>query len=385
VLLAAVSLIAAGCSADATRFAENPFANRSQPARGDVTGSVSRAPAQYAQTQRVQAQPLPPPTPTYMSAPATRPAVSAPPVQRMAAPQPMPPAVHTNTIVTASAPPPRRASAPQPAPQISAPRSAAPQSASGRVHTVEPGDTLMRLTRLYNRSLSDIARANNLPTNASLHIGQRVVIPGAGGQQTASAMPQTRQPQPAEPARQPQQASRQAPASVVQQNWPSEAPAREEQVASAQSVTPVSHSPQAEQPRPQNSASADRGFRWPARGRVIAGFGPRPNGQRNDGINIAVPQGTPVRAAEDGVVAYAGNELKSYGNLVLIRHDNGYVTAYAHASEITVKRDQKVRRGEVIARAGQTGGVDHPQLHFEVRKGSAPVDPMPFLDRGGSI
>jgi murein DD-endopeptidase MepM/ murein hydrolase activator NlpD len=115
---------------------------------------------------------------------------------------------------------------------------------------------------------------------------------------------------------------------------------------------------------------------------VIAGFGPKPTGQQNDGINVSVPEGTPIRAAEDGVVAYAGNELKTYGNLVLIRHSNGYVTAYAHASEILVKRDEPVKRGQVIARSGQTGNVSSPQVHFEIRKGSSPVDPTPHLDRG---
>lgn len=116
------------------------------------------------------------------------------------------------------------------------------------------------------------------------------------------------------------------------------------------------------------------GFRWPARGRVINGFG---NG--NEGINIAVPEGTPVKAAEGGVVAYAGSELKGYGNLVLVRHDNGWVSAYANNAELKVKRGDKVTRGQTIARSGQTGNVTSPQLHFELRKGSTPVDPLPHL------
>ena len=97
-----------------------------------------------------------------------------------------------------------------------------------------------------------------------------------------------------------------------------------------------------------------------------------------------MPEGTAIKAAEDGVVAYAGNELKTYGNLVLIRHSNGYVTAYAHASEIMVKRDDTVKRGQVIAKSGQTGSVSAPQVHFEIRKGSTPVDPAPFLAKGGN-
>jgi murein DD-endopeptidase MepM/ murein hydrolase activator NlpD len=120
-------------------------------------------------------------------------------------------------------------------------------------------------------------------------------------------------------------------------------------------------------------------MRWPVRGKVISGFGPKTNGLKNEGINIAVPEGTSVRAAEGGVVAYSGNELKGYGNLVLIRHDSGYVTAYAHAKELFVKRGDTVKRGDVIAKAGQTGSVSSPQLHFEVRKGATALDPMKFL------
>ena len=120
-------------------------------------------------------------------------------------------------------------------------------------------------------------------------------------------------------------------------------------------------------------------FGWPVRGRLIAGFGSKPDGTQNDGINLAVPEGTPIKAADDGVVAYAGNELKGYGNLVLISHANGFVSAYAHASELMVKRGDTVKRGQVIAHAGQTGNVTSPQLHFEIRKGSTPVDPTQYL------
>jgi murein DD-endopeptidase MepM/ murein hydrolase activator NlpD len=121
-------------------------------------------------------------------------------------------------------------------------------------------------------------------------------------------------------------------------------------------------------------------FRWPVRGKVITTYGAKTNGKSNDGINLAVPEGTPVKAAEDGVVAYSGNELKGYGNLVLVRHSNGYVTAYAHASELMVKRGDTIKRGQIIAKSGQSGEVGSPQLHFEIRKGSSPVDPLQFLN-----
>jgi murein DD-endopeptidase MepM/ murein hydrolase activator NlpD len=126
----------------------------------------------------------------------------------------------------------------------------------------------------------------------------------------------------------------------------------------------------------QQEKSENVSFRWPAHGRVIAGFGAKGG---NEGINIAVPEGTPVKAAEGGIVAYAGSELKGYGNLVLVRHDNGWVSAYANNGEILVKRGEKVKRGQSIAKSGQTGNVSSPQLHFELRKGATPVDPMPHL------
>ncbi|WP_282583690.1 peptidoglycan DD-metalloendopeptidase family protein [Lichenifustis flavocetrariae] len=127
------------------------------------------------------------------------------------------------------------------------------------------------------------------------------------------------------------------------------------------------------------SAVADNNpeFRWPARGRIIQGFKGGTGG--NDGINIAVPEGTAVKAAEGGVVAYAGSELKGYGNLVLIRHPNGFVSAYANNGEIDVKRGETVKRGQMIAKSGQSGNVSSPQLHFELRKGSTPVDPTQYL------
>ena len=133
--------------------------------------------------------------------------------------------------------------------------------------------------------------------------------------------------------------------------------------------------PQAAAPAPAPAI----GFRWPAKGRVIAGFG---GASANEGINIALPEGTPVKAAEDGTVAYAGSDVKGYGKLVLIRHDNGYVSAYAHNGEIAVKHGEKVKRGQPIAKSGQSGNVTSPQLHFEIRKGAQPVDPMPHLQGG---
>jgi murein DD-endopeptidase MepM/ murein hydrolase activator NlpD len=120
-------------------------------------------------------------------------------------------------------------------------------------------------------------------------------------------------------------------------------------------------------------------FVWPVQGKVIGAFGSSKDGMKNDGINIAAPSGAPVVASADGTVAYAGNELRGFGYMILIRHDGGYVTAYAHNASLLVKKGDKVKRGQTIARVGQTGAVFGPQLHFEIRKGTQPVDPMSFL------
>ena len=123
------------------------------------------------------------------------------------------------------------------------------------------------------------------------------------------------------------------------------------------------------------AAAPDQTFRWPAKGRVISGYG----SSGNEGINIAVPEGTSVKAAEDGTVAYAGSDVKGYGKLVLVRHANGYVSAYAHNGELDVKPGEKVKRGQTIAKSGASGNVTSPQLHFEIRKSGAPIDPMSQL------
>jgi len=255
-----------------------------------------------------------------------------------------------------------------PAPAIAAPATAAATTGGKHVHVVAPGETLMALSRKYHKPLAQIARANNIPPHTMVKVGDRIVIPGVAPQ--AAATP------PAKVAEAPKAVPAAAPAAPAA---PKVATVPAAATPTAAMVTPVAHQP--EPPKVKTDVtSAMPKFRWPVNGRVITAFGPRPSGAKNDGINVAVPENTPIKAADDGVVAYAGNELKTYGNLVLVRHPNGYVTAYAHASEILVKRDEPVKRGQIIAKTGHTGNVTSPQLHFEVRKGSTPVDPTPFLD-----
>jgi murein DD-endopeptidase MepM/ murein hydrolase activator NlpD len=237
-----------------------------------------------------------------------------------------------------------------------APRTAG--APGGGTHIVAPGETLHSISRLYGKPVLAIAKANNIAPTTMLRIGDRIIIPGV------QAGPATRVPPRAEappPIAAPRMATAESPHSA---RLASPAPAVQPQ-SPVKSAEPAGGMPS---------------FRWPVRGRIIAGFGPKPNGLQNDGINLAVPEGTPIKAAEDGVIAYAGNELKGYGNLVLVRHSNGFVTAYAHASEILVKRGDHIKRGQVIARSGQTGNVSSPQLHFEIRKGANPVDPTQYLN-----
>ncbi len=265
---------------------------------------------------------------------------------------------------------------PAPAP-VAAPAPIAPRaSATDNVHVVQPGESLIGLSRKYGVPLATLAKANNVQVYHKVAMGDRIVIPGAARGQSAAArpMPQAQQQQVASAA-----PMLPPPATPVQTR--TAAPA----VAKVQSVPAETARMATEAPAPESTVKQAEAtgsmpsFRWPVKGRIIAGFGQAANGAQNDGINLAVPEGTPVKAAEDGVVAYAGNELKGYGNLVLVRHSNGYVSAYANASELLVKRGDSVKRGQTIAHAGQTGNVTSPQLHFEIRKGSTPVDPTKYL------
>jgi murein DD-endopeptidase MepM/ murein hydrolase activator NlpD len=258
---------------------------------------------------------------------------------------------------------------------VAAPALAAPASkavaVAPTVHVVNRGDTLLGIARRNHVPLSDLAKANSLEPSAKLKLGMKLTVPGP---KTAAAAPAA-QPAPVAVAAQPA-AALAAPATkmaAVTGGPPQSA-------RLAQATTTVEDTAAATPAKAADATGALPTFRWPVRGKVITSYGAKTNGKSNDGINLAVPEGTPVKAAEDGVVAYSGNELKGYGNLVLVRHSNGYVTAYAHASELLVKRGDPIKRGQIIAKSGQSGEVGSPQLHFEIRKGSSPVDPLQFLN-----
>jgi murein DD-endopeptidase MepM/ murein hydrolase activator NlpD len=230
----------------------------------------------------------------------------------------------------------------------------------------------MSIARRNHVPVAELAKANNLDQSAKLSLGMKLTVPGS---KSAAAAP-VAQPVAAAPAQ--PAAPVAAPATKMAAAG---GPPQSARLASA-TTNVTEEKPVVEQAsiKPSEATGALPTFRWPVRGKVITSYGAKTNGKSNDGINLAVPEGTPVKAAEDGVVAYSGNELKGYGNLVLVRHSNGYVTAYAHASELLVKRGDTIKRGQIIAKSGQSGEVGSPQLHFEIRKGSSPVDPLQFLN-----
>ena len=342
--LVAISLIGlgvAGC-ADSTRFGDLFGSTNSIP-RNDAYGPG----AQSASANRIEAAPLPHLANTDDGSSAYSRGAGGHQPDANGAARTATPSYHSPAVAPA-----RTASAPQPAASTRRNALVAPAV----VHVVKAGQNLRTIARIYHKPVTVIAKANNLAVDAKLKAGARITIPDIK-EASLTTQGQT-EPSVAAPTGKVAMADSSQTVHVVE---PTPAMSSQDAVKTAE------------------PAGSLPGFRWPVRGRVIAAFGPKPNGVQNDGINLAVPEGTPIKAADDGVVAYAGSELKGYGNLVLVRHPNGFVTAYAHASDILVKRGETVKRGQVIAHAGQTGSVTSPQLHFEIRKGATPVDPSQYL------
>ncbi len=241
---------------------------------------------------------------------------------------------------------------------------AAPQAASSGGYTVQSGDSLYSIAQKHNVPVDQLKKANGL-SNGAIRVGQALVIPAAGAAVPTQVAAVT--PQPANPAK------------------AAATPAQPENNANVKPYTPPQASNKVieEAEKDQAAAPSSTGIsqmRWPVRGRILASFGQREGASTSDGIDIMVPEGTSVKAAENGVVIYAGDGLKEFGQTVLVRHDNGLVTVYGHNSQIMVKRGQKVRRGEELAKSGMSGNAKSPKLHFEVRKDSAPVNPAKYLE-----
>ena len=226
-------------------------------------------------------------------------------------------------------------------------------SPTNTAYTVTSGDTLSKIARKHGVSVDALKSANNLE-GSNIRIGQALVIPAAGAENV-------------------DRSTKTASVNVSDAPKPYTPPvsAADDSVGAKANSDTASIAP---------AATGIDKFRWPARGQVITGFAKSENGKRNDGIDISLPVGTPVKAAENGVVIYSGDGLKEYGKTVLVRHDDGLVTVYAHANSLNVTRGDKVVRGQVIASSGMTGAAKTPRLHFEVRKNATPVDPNKYLE-----
>jgi murein DD-endopeptidase MepM/ murein hydrolase activator NlpD len=229
---------------------------------------------------------------------------------------------------------------------------------------VRPGDTIGDISQRYNVSSSQVLRMNDLQAKSSIYPGEILRIP-PGNRATRTAVLHDAE------SSHVYAAPRDAPVKTAQLK-----PVGQKPVRVARNDTPAPPAYVAPNPAPGDSGLR---FIWPVAGTVIDNFGSTAGGERNDGINIAAAAGTPIRAAQSGTVSYAGNELRNYGNLVLIKHDDGYITAYAHADRIAVSKGQHVEQGQVIGTAGTSGDVTRPQLHFEVRHDSRPIDPRAVL------
>ena len=235
-------------------------------------------------------------------------------------------------------------------------------------YVVRSGEDVYSIATDFGIDAYELATLNGLSPPFSVSSGQRLALPPAGG--NASGGPSDGLAVPPAAAAAPATTPSTPSSGIVA------TPARPDDGAlRAQSAAPAA--------RRSNEAGAsdEGGFIWPVNGDVISDFGAKGSGLVNDGINIAASRGAPVRAAEGGVVAYAGNELRGFGNMLLIKHADGWVTAYAHTDELLVNRGERVGKGQVIARVGSTGSVSRPQLHFEMRQGKKPVDPLQYLRR----
>lgn len=247
------------------------------------------------------------------------------------------------------------------------------------VHTVERGETLYSVSHRYNVDTRSLALLNGMARPWTVWPGDELLLPplardsGRKAQQVAAVPPKpvptvkaptpVKTPAPAKPALSPET---DAPISLTSGS-PAKLPPK---LVVAEKTTP---------PRNADNSKGDKDFIWPVSGPVLKGFGTGGDGQRNDGVNISVPAGTQVKAAAAGEVVYAGNELVGFGNLVLIRHSGGWVSAYAHSETLLVKEGDMVVQGQPVAEAGATGNAGSPQVHFELRKGKEPVDPAEHL------
>ena len=231
------------------------------------------------------------------------------------------------------------------------------------------GDTLYRLSRMFDTSTTELARLNDLRAPYSLKANQILKLPSkhavtAPVIKTVGAEIVDFKPQPVVKIQREELSPTQQ-SNVVPKKSEIIKPPNKENREVAEIATPL--------------VRDSKGFLKPVSGKIISGFGTKADGLHNDGINIKATRGDAVRSAEQGVVVYSGNQIEGYGNMVLIRHADGYMTAYAHMDKSLVQKGDKIKRGQAIGTVGSTGHVDAPQLHFEIRKGKEAVNPSSYI------
>ena len=263
------------------------------------------------------------------------------------------------------------------------------------VHVVQAGETLYAVSRRYNVDLRSLALLNGLSRPWLVYPGDELLLPSlardlarapamlaSAASRSAMITPDLSRPGPLAAPPPLRSASAAGSATATAAAAPAAGPLRSPASPAASAARPpaaAAPAPTRSPPRPSPAASAGPGdFIWPVSGELLKGYGPAAGG-RNDGVNIAAARGSPIRAAGGGEVVYAGSELAGFGNLILIRHPGGWVTAYAHADSMAVREGDLVRQGQAIATVGATGNVSTPQVHFELRKGKEPVDPAQHL------
>jgi len=327
----------------------------SQPAPG-VTSPIGMG----AAAPSVQSQDLP-----VLSSSSSMGATQTMPAMQVQQTLPPPPSVAPAAMALGSTP----SSAALPV-NSAVPVQAAAANSNGYTHTITSGESLYTIARKYDVTTQAIVMANDLGSPDKIFVGQKIVIPGRADLIRTPQSPAVTQVASAQQALSaPAPAARPVASDAADVLKASAAPAP----AKPAEAAPVQEAKV--QPAAEPAMSGSDKFRWPVTGRVITDFA----ASRGTGINIDVPEGSAVKAAENGTVIYVGSGVEGYGNLVLIRHPNGYVSAYAHLKSMSVAKGAVVSRGDTIGAVGQTGSVSRPQLHFELRKGATPVDPVPML------
>ena len=252
---------------------------------------------------------------------------------------------------------------------------------------VSKGDTLYSISRKYEIPVNDLAVLNKISAPFVLSVGQKLKVPNLDKVQTVSVNKATLSKSVVKeskitPAKNVKQASGEKKQTIKQKTGKTGIKqASIKTTNTAKTAVPKTQQSKIKQQTPKVVARSNSKFSWPVRGPILSGFGLKNSGLVNDGINISASFGTTVKAAENGVVAYAGNEVKGMGNLIIIQHSDGWMTVYAHLDSMNVKRGTKVSVGQQIGRVGKTGKVDKPQLHFEIRKGTKPYNPITYLKK----